>query len=247
MDYRGEMDDAISRFEQFADRHDSRGLGGLARGMGRKRSPAAIARRLTNAGIAIAALIVATIVFGLVIGPIGMGGLFLVAVLMLGLLLAFSFWPAAKPKPVAPFRDDMPNGAVVQRLGTLIDRNRSQLPAPAAQRLEAIRTQLPLLESRLQGLNPLDPLAQDARRLMGQHLPELIERYQKVPAQYRRERDGGDMSVDERFVSGLDAAKEAVEDLHRKLAEQDVDAFETQGRFIESRYRDEGPGAGLTG
>ena len=84
----------------------------------------------------------------------------------------------------------------------------------------------------------LDPLAQDARRLMGKHLPELIERYERVPAAYRAERDGEGLTVDERLVQGLDAAKTALDDLGRKLAHEDLDAFETQGRFIESRYKD---------
>ena len=242
MDYRDEMNTAIARFEQFTDRHNTRDLGTLVRPSGRPKSTVRMARRLTNAGIAIAALVVATVAFGFIIGPIGLGGLFLVCIAMLALLLAFSFWPAASARPITPYKEDMPNKAVVQRLGTLLSRNRAALPPAAAQRADAIQAQLPLLESRLETLNPLDPLAQDARRLMGQHLPELIDRYEKVPPQYRRERDGDDMSVDERLISGLDAAKSAVDDLARKLAEQDVDAFETQGRFLESRYREDGPG-----
>jgi hypothetical protein len=132
----------------------------------------------------------------------------------------------------------MPNKAVVQRLDSLLVRKRAALPAPAASRLDAISAQLPLLESRLGETATLDPLAQDARRLMGRHLPELIERYEKVPAAYRRERDGEGKTVDERLIAGLDAAKSALDDLGRKLAHEDLSAFETQGRFIESRYKD---------
>jgi hypothetical protein len=73
---------------------------------------------------------------------------------------------------------------------------------------------------------------------MGKHLPELIERYERVPAAYRRERDGDGLTVDERLVAGLDAAKTALDDLGRKLAHEDLSAFETKGRFIESRYKD---------
>ena len=79
----------------------------------------------------------------------------------------------------------MPNQAVVQRLDSLLVRKRAALPAPAARRIDAISAQLPLLESRLAETAILDPLAQDARRLMGKHLPELIERYERVPAAYR--------------------------------------------------------------
>ena len=95
-----------------------------------------------------------------------------------------------------------------------------------------------MLESQLADTAILDPLAQDARRLMGRHLPDLIERYERVPAAYRGERDGEGLSVDERLVQGLDAAQAALDELGRKLVRDDMDAFQTQGRFIESRYKD---------
>ena len=131
--------------------------------------------------------------------------------------------------------------AVVQRLEGLLVRKRAALPAPAASRIDAIGAQLPLLENRLAETQILDPLAQDARRLMGKHLPELIERYERVPNAYRNERDGDGLTVDQRLVAGLDAAKSALDDLGRKLAREDLSAFESQGRFIENRYREDDP------
>ncbi len=59
-----------------------------------------------------------------------------------------------------------------------------------------------------------------------------------MPAQYRHEADGEGLTVDQRLVAGLDAAHEALNDIGSKLARQDRDAFETHGRFIESRYKD---------
>ena len=110
---------------------------------------------------------------------------------------------------------------------------------PGASLWVRISAQLPLLESKLEQVNLLDPLAQDARRLMGRHLPDLIDRYEKIPAAYRNERDAGGMTVDERLLSSLDAAREALDDIGSKLRKDDLTAFETQGRFIESRYKDE--------
>ncbi len=244
MDYRPEFDTAIARFDQFSERDESRDLGGLVRRPARRRSPAAVARRLTNAGIAVALLVVATVAFGLIIGPIGISGLFIAGALMVAVLLAITFWPSPAARPVSPFKDDMPNQAVVQRLGSLLKRHRGQLPPAAGRKVDAIAAQLPMLEKQLADLAPLDPIAQDARRLVGQHLPDLIDRYERVPAQYRRERDGEGMSVDERLVSGLAAAHAAIDDFGRRLSKQEVDEFETQGRFLESRYRDDGPAAG---
>ncbi len=231
------VDRVIARFDEVKDRIDRTGPAREAQRRAMSRGALAIGRRVANIGMALGVLIAATIVFGLVIGPIGIGGLFVVVALMVLALLFFSFWGGEKP--VVDYKEDMPNKAVVQRLDSLLVRKRPALPAPATRHLDAISAQLPLLERRLAETAILDPLAQDARRLMGKHLPELIERYERVPAEYRRERDGEGLTVDERLVQGLGAAKTALDDLGRKLAHEDLTAFETQGRFIESRYKDE--------
>jgi hypothetical protein len=232
------VNDAIARFDEMAARLDGHTpLMSPARRRQMSRSALAMGRRLANIGMAIGALIVATIAFGLFVSPIGWTGLFLVALTTLFILIFFSVWPG--DKPAAEYKEDMPNKAVVQRLDSLLVRRRAALPGPAARRVDAISQQLPLLEQRLAETNIHDPLAQDARRLMGKHLPELIERYERVPAQYRHERDAEGMTVDERLVAGLDAAKVALDDLGRKLAHEDLSAFETQGRFIESRYKED--------
>jgi hypothetical protein len=200
-----------------------------------------IGKRAGNMAIAVMALIAATIGFGLFVGPIGLGGLFLVAVALIGVLIFFSVYGGGErePKRVA-YSEELPTKAVVQQLSGMLSRRRAALPAPAARRVDAISQQLPLLENRLAEANPLDPLAQDARRLLGKHLPELIDRYEKVPAQLRAHRDGEGLTVDERLVASLDAARTALDDIGARLHKQDLDAFETQGRFIESRYKDGG-------
>lgn len=187
-----------------------------------------------SAAMVLAALFVGTIAFGLIVGPIGIGGLMTVVLLAIVALGLFAFM--GREKPIVDYREDMPNQAVVQRLDNLLSRKRAALPDPAARRIDAISRQLPLLESRLAETEMLDPLAQDARRLMGKHLPELIERYERVPAAYRAERDGEGLTVDERLVQGIDAAGTALDELARKLAREDLEAFEVQGRFIDNRY-----------
>jgi len=230
------VDQAIARFEEVMGRIDRSGVAREAQRRLQSQRLGDMRRKLGNIGMAIGVLIAATIAFGLLVGPIGITGLFVVAALMFLAVLLFSAWPGERA--IVDFKEDMPNKAVVQRLDSLLTRKRAALPAPAARRLDAISAQLPLLESRLSETAELDPLAQDARRLMGKHLPELIERYERVPETYRRERDGEGKTVDERLVAGLDAAATALDDLGRKLAHEDLSAFETQGRFIETRYKD---------
>jgi hypothetical protein len=230
------VDDAIARFDELVQRYDGspEARAALRRNVGR--GARAVGKRLANMGMAIAALVVATIAFGLFVGPIGWTGLFIVSVLTLGILILFSMVPT-EPKRV-PYSEELPAKTVVRQLSSLLSRERAALPAPAARRVDQIGAALPLLEQRLADIDPLDPLAQDARRLMGKHLPELIDRYERVPAPYRQEKDGDGLTVDERLVASLDAARIAIDDMADRLSRSDREAFETQGRFIESRYKD---------
>ena len=234
------VDEAIARFDEVAGRYD--GTARAGRGSG-GRTVRATGKRLANAAMALAALIVATIAFGLFVAPIGWTGLFVV-VLLAVLVLAFFGMRSQREPRRKEYTEAMPTKQVVQQLGSYLGHQRAALPAPAARRIHAIAERLPLLESRLGQVDALDPLAQDARRLMGKHLPELIDRYERVPAAYRQERDGEGVTVDERLVAGLDAARTALDDIGARLAQGDLDAFATQGRFIESRYKD---GAALKG
>ncbi|HYN46976.1 MAG TPA: hypothetical protein VES64_09825 [Allosphingosinicella sp.] len=237
MTHSRQVDQAIARFDEVMGRIDRGAPARAAEARQFSRSTSAWARRAATAAIAVFLVIAATTVVGIVLDGIGLGGfvLSLIAMVAAGLF----FLVPRREKPIVDYKEDMPNQAVVRRLDSLLVRKRAALPAPAARRIDAISQQLPLLESRLAEAEILDPLAQDARRLMGKHLPELIERYERVPAEYRGERDGEGMTVDERLVAGLDAARTALDDLGRKLAHEDMAAFETQGRFIESRYKEE--------
>ena len=234
------VDDVLIRASDYFAHLDGRSAEyGDARRRHYGRVRQSVAKRGINIGLALIVLTVATIGLGLVVDGIGLAGLFIVAMLTLAILVGFSVWPM-EPKRV-PYDEKVPTRTVVQQLESLLVRRRSALPAPAARRVDAISAQLPLLESRLGEIDALDPLAQDARRLMGKHLPELIDRYERIPNASRHERDGEGLTVDERLVASLDAAKNALDDIGSKLTHGDRQAFETQGRFIESRYKDGGP------
>src|SRR5215210_4299746 len=211
------VDEASARWDDLKERLD--GYGPASTSVRRRyygRAMGGIVRRVATMGMAIGLLIVATIGFGLMVGPIGWTGLFLVGLATLAILLLFSFWPPAEAKRVA-YNEQVPTGTVVRQLESMLVRRRSALPAPAAQRADAIGAQLPLLESRLSEVDPLDPLAQDARRLMGKHLPELIERYERIPPSYRHQADGEGLTADQRLVASLDAAQQALGDIGDKL------------------------------
>ena len=203
----------------------------------RQRLNAGLGRALGRAGIAILLISMVTILIGL-LQPIGMFGFLAAVGLAIGaavLMLASGRREIAAPN-VSP---DLPNGQMVQRFDSYLFRSRRLLPASAQAELDRLSAQLPALRQTLERVPDIDPSAQDARRLMSTHLPGLIDRYLHVPHNYRGERDGEGVSVDERLIEGLAAGRQALTEISEQLAKADMAAFETQGRFIKTRYGEE--------
>ena len=203
----------------------------------RQRLNADLGRRLARIGIAVGLVSVVTIIVGL-ITPIGMFGFLAAVGLAIGIAALLAVMPSPERSAAAP-ASDLPNAEMVQRFDSYIYRSRAALPPPAQSELDAISAALPSLRQTLERVDALDPNAQDARRLMSLHLPGLIERYRHVPPGYRDQLDGEGISVDQRLVEGLAAGRAALSEISEKLARADMNAFETQGRFIKSRYGEE--------
>jgi hypothetical protein len=127
---------------------------------------------------------------------------------------------------------------MVQRFDSYLFRARRALPVPAQAEIDLLSAQLPSLRQTLERIGDLDPNAQDARRLMSVHLPALIDRYLHIPQSHRGEEDGEGVTVDARLVEALAAGRQALSEISDNLARGDLAAFETQGRFIQSRYQD---------
>ncbi|MCL6697980.1 hypothetical protein LZ496_04165 [Sphingomonas sp. NSE70-1] len=200
----------------------------------RDRLNAGLGQAVLRAGIAVGVISLATIGIGLIV-PIGMFGFLAAVGLAIGVaaVLLFSSGREIAAPNVTP---DLPNAQMVQRFDSYLFRARRALPAPAQAELDQLSAQLPSLRQTLERIPDLDPNAQDARRLMSVHLPNLIDRYLHVPSNYRGQLDGEGISVDERLVEALSAGRVALKDISEKLARNDMAAFETQGRFIQSRY-----------
>ena len=205
----------------------------------RQRLNADLKLRAARVGLAIGAISIVTIVLGLILPTgIGMFGFLAAVGLAIGIAALLAFMPGSKANVAAP-PADLPNGQMVQRFDSYLYRQRASLPAPARAEIDALSQVLPSLKQTLERVDDLNPDAQDARRLMSVHLPGLIDRYVNVPPTYRSQKDGEDVTVDERLVEGLRAGRDALAEVAEKLAKSDMAAFETQGRFIKSRYGEE--------
>jgi hypothetical protein len=231
---------AIARFDRVTRQLDERdGAVREAARRERQRLNADLARRFARVGTALLLISIITIAVGLFI-PIGMFGFLAAVGLAIGVAALLAFSPSSAQGATAP-STDLPNGEMVQRFDSYLYRTRRALPPAAQTEVDRISSLLPAFRQTLERVETLDPNAQDARRLMSIHLPGLIDRYMKVPAAFHGERDGEDKTLDERLVEGLAAGRAALADISEQLARADMAAFETQGRFIQSRYGSEGP------
>lgn len=233
-DVNTKVERALARFDRVTRALDERdGASREAARRERRRLNRDLGRRVARVGVAIGVVSIATIIIGLVT-PIGLFGFLAAVGLAIGIAALLVFMPS-EPTAKAPTAD-LPNGQMVQRFDSYLYRTRGALPAPARAEIDSISARLPLLKQTLERVETLDPKAQDARRLMSLHLPGLIDRYLNVPPDYRGQAEADGVSVDERLVEGLAAARTALDEISQDLARGDLAAFETQGRFIKSRY-----------
>lgn len=201
----------------------------------RQRQISRYGRAARNAALAVLVVSVATIVIG-VITPIGLFGFLAAVGLAIGIAAMLFFWSAQEESALPSVPRDLPNAEMVQRFDSFLYRTRRALPVPAQTVVDGISAELSTLKQTLGRVDPLDPDAQDARRLMSVHLPGLIGRYANVPQAFRSEADAEGKTVDQRLIEGLSASRTALSEVSERLARRDVDAFSTQGRFIESKY-----------
>jgi len=112
---------------------------------------------------------------------------------------------------------------------------REELPLDCGPLLDRIFRRLGDLQPHLAGLAPHSSAAWEARRLLGDHLPRLVLAWEAIPASAREE----EPEVRARLGAGLATVADALDELCREVCRDPLMTFETQNRFLESRYRGE--------
>jgi hypothetical protein len=115
----------------------------------------------------------------------------------------------------------------------LLDK-RPLLPRGAEPALDVILVHLADLPPFLALLHPNETLAWDARRLLGDHLPRLVDAWCSLPA-VTRERDS---EARRRLVEGLATLADELSRLTAEVSRDERMRLEAQSRFVESRYKD---------
>jgi hypothetical protein len=113
----------------------------------------------------------------------------------------------------------------------LLDRC-GQLPRGALPAVDTILSRLRDVRADLAALPPEAPVAGEARRLLDQHLPRLVDTYLALPPASR------DLQSENsrRLSESLDIVADELTRLSAEAGQERAFRFETQQRFIETRY-----------
>ena len=195
-----------------------------------------LARKAARMAFAVMAILFAALVAGLLIDGIGFTGLVITFLAMVGAVTAFGVFPRLKvPELAALNRGDV--RSMVARTELWLEAQRPALPAPAVNLIDQIGVQLDGLGLQLEGVDPAEPAVSEVRKLVGEHLPGMVESYRRIPPNLRREtRDG--RTADQQLADGLGKISAEIDAVTRQLAAGDLDALAVRGRFLDYKYGD---------
>ena len=194
-----------------------------------------VMRRLRRAGYLLAALLAALIVASILTPVSWLTWLFAVPTIFFVALMSLA-WPsrrrehpdagrASRPVPLQQMAARVEDG--------LIDRM-DELPTRALPAADAILARLGELQPHLARLEPGSLADGEARRLICEHLPKLVDTYLELPPSAR----GPASESSLRFTEGLDLVAQELDHLLETCCRDRQLSFDTQHRFLESRYRE---------
>ena len=194
-------------------------------------------KKLIRVALAIFGIFIAAGVAGTLLNGIGFTGVMLTVLAIVVALFVFGNWPKMKP----PRRADINKGDVKQMVGRTelwLEAQRPALPPPAATILDGIGVQLDALGVQLEGLDQNSREAVEVRKLVGEHLPEMVDSYRKVPQHLRTEKRPDGRTPDQQFTDSLGKISREIDGITRSLAEGSLDELAVRGRFLEYKYGD---------
>jgi hypothetical protein len=225
-----ETRDALARYDEWLARTMKSPDAMAVQTKRLKRGVRSVGRRMRNMALGVLVVLVAAILYGTLVSPLGFVGVMVTAMVAMCVMVLLSSWPGA-PAPRLEKLPDAPLAALPAQVEGWLEAQRPALPAPAAHEVDRIMAQLDRLAPELKQLDPATPQADDARRLLSDHLPRLVKSYAEVPVTHRTSAE-----AQGHFRDGLKVVGSEIDRLTSDLARERLKALETEGRFLESRY-----------
>ncbi|HEX8059260.1 MAG TPA: hypothetical protein VF481_21505, partial [Novosphingobium sp.] len=197
-------------------------------------------KRLVRAILAVCAIFVAALVFANFSGGLGSGGIILTFFAMAAVFVIVALFPRTRSFEVNPDpATDLTT--LVGQTQSWLERQRGKLPAKTQTLVDLLESRLEDLSPRLGTLSDSDPAAYELRKLLGEHVPSLINSYTSIPTALTHQPNAGSTPAAQ-LHAGLETVAREVERVGNTIASGELDALATRGRYLDARYSSEGEG-----
>jgi hypothetical protein len=196
--------------------------------------------KVARAAVAVGVLLVGAGIVGAIIDGIGFWGVMATGILGAAAAFVLMRYPEM-PMPTTESLRQTDLGTLAGKTEIWLEAQRAALPAPAISIVQDIGVRLDQLAPQLQTLDEANPASREVRKLVGEHLPELINSYKRIPEPLKRQEHGG-KTPEQQLVDGLKLIDREIEAMTGQIARGELDKLATRGRYLEIRY----DGAGET-
>ena len=142
----------------------------------------------------------------------------------------------------AAYDQEQPGETIAHRFAEQVDHQAAD--KAVAGQVDQIGVQLDALGLQLETVDPNHPAAVQTRQLVGEHLPEMIDAYRRIPAQLRREQRAG-ATPDQQITDSLGKISREIDTVTRQLADGALDDLAIRTRYLDYRYGADGEPASL--
>ena len=190
--------------------------------------------KISRAAVAVGAVLIGAGIVGTIIDGIGFSGVMITALAVGAAAYAFVRYPKM-PMPTTESLRQTDLATLAGKTEMWLEAQRPALPAPAVNLMQDIGLRLDQLAPQLQTLDDNDPAAREVRKLVGEHLPELINGYKRIPETLKRKEHGG-KTPEQQLVDGLKLIDREIETMTGQILRGELDKLATRGRYLEIKY-----------
>ena len=190
--------------------------------------------KISRAAVAVGAVLIGAGIIGTIINGIGFSGVMITALAVAAAAYALLRYPKM-PIPTTESLRQTDLATLAGKTEMWLESQRPALPAPAINLMQDIGLRLDHLAPQLQSLDDNDPAAREVRKLVGEHLPELINGYKRIPETLKRKEHGG-KTPEQQLVDGLKLIDREIETMTGQISRGELDKLATRGRYLELRY-----------
>nr|WP_315457153.1 hypothetical protein [uncultured Sphingorhabdus sp.] len=195
--------------------------------------------KVSKATVAVGALLIGAGVVGAIVDGIGFWGVMITGILGAAAAYVFMRYPEM-PMPTTETLRQTDLGTLAGKTEIWLEAQRPALPAPAVTLMQDIGLRLDQLAPQLQTLDENDPAAREVRKLVGEHLPELINGYKRIPDSLKHKEHAG-KTPSQQLVDGLKLIDREIETMTGQISRGELDKLAVRGRYLEMRYDNSEP------